>query len=43
MNHVLKQVDSGQAKDNINAYSDPALPVMKELVTAIVNFILTTR
>jgi len=43
MNHVLKQVDSGQAKDNINAYSDPTLPVMQELVTAIVNFILQTR
>ena len=43
MNHVLKQVNSNQAKDNINAYSDPGLPVMKELVTAMVNFILQTR
>jgi len=43
MNHVLKQVNSDQTKDNINAYSDPGLPVIKELVTAIANFILTTR
>lgn len=43
MNHVLKQVNSDQTKDNINAYSDPGLPVMKELVTAMVNFILSTR
>jgi uncharacterized protein len=39
MNHVLKQVDSDQVNDNVKAYSDPDLPVIKELITAIVNFI----
>jgi pimeloyl-ACP methyl ester carboxylesterase len=39
MNHVLKQVDSDKSADNVNAYSDPNLPVSGELVTTITNFI----
>jgi len=43
MNHVLKQVESDNADDNAKAYSDPNLPVSKELVTAIANFILSAK
>jgi len=43
MNHVLKQVDSDKSSDNVNAYSDPSLPVSKELITTITNFIHPAR
>ncbi len=39
MNHVLKEVWSDKAADNSKAYSNPALPVMHELVSGIVSFI----
>jgi len=43
MNHVLKQVDSDKTDDNVKAYSDPNLPVSKELITTITNFIQSAR
>lgn len=39
MNHVFKAVKSNTKADNLRAYSDPSLPVMQELVEAIVKFI----
>lgn len=39
MNHVMKDIDSDDRAANINAYSDPSLPLSKDLVTAIVSFI----
>jgi hypothetical protein len=43
MNHVLKQLDSDKSSDNVNAYSDPSLPVSKELITTLTNFIHPAR
>jgi esterase/lipase len=43
MNHVLKQVDSDKPEDNVKAYSDPNLPVVKELISTITSFILSSR
>jgi pimeloyl-ACP methyl ester carboxylesterase len=43
MNHVFKQLESDKTDDNIKAYSDPNLPVSKELITTITNFIQSTR
>lgn len=40
MNHVLKEVSSGDKKDNVAAYSDPSLPVSGSLIVPIVKFIL---
>lgn len=39
MNHVLKEVISTDTEENVKAYSDPSLPVMKELTDEIINFI----
>jgi uncharacterized protein len=41
MNHVLKNVSSDSKEENIKAYSDPSLPVMQELITGMVTFILS--
>ncbi|MCX6318169.1 MAG: alpha/beta hydrolase [Bacteroidetes bacterium] len=41
MNHVLKNVSSDSKEDNIKAYSDPSLPLMQELITGMVTFILS--
>ena len=38
MNHVFKRVESDDVKQ-LNAYSDPSLPIMDELVNEIVAFI----
>jgi uncharacterized protein len=43
MNHVLKEVTSDSKTDNQKAYSDPALPVMQELISGMVNFIQAKR
>lgn len=43
MNHVLKEVKTDSKTDNQKAYSDPSLPVMRELITGMVNFILAKR
>jgi len=43
MNHVLKVVESDKTDDNAKAYSDPNLPVSKELVSVITNFIQAIR
>ena len=40
MNHILKRSDADRQK-NMATYNKPDLPVMKELVQAIVNFIRT--
>ncbi len=40
MNHILKRSESDRQK-NVATYNNPDLPVMKELVVAIVNFIRT--
>ena len=40
MNHILKKSDPNP-QNNIATYNNPELPVMKELVVAIVNFIRT--
>lgn len=40
MNHILKRSEPDRQK-NIATYNNPELPVMKELVQAIVNFIKT--
>jgi uncharacterized protein len=39
MNHVLKAVKSENKADNLKAYTDPSLPVMGELVQAMVKFV----
>ena len=39
MNHVLKKIDSPVPAANIASYSNPKLPVMIELVTAITQFV----
>jgi pimeloyl-ACP methyl ester carboxylesterase len=39
MNHVLKAVKSENKADNVKAYTDPSLPVMGELVQAMVKFV----
>jgi esterase/lipase len=39
MNHVLKEVESGDPNENKKAYSNPDLIVMKELTDEIINFI----
>lgn len=39
MNHVLKDVDSGERAANIVTYADPSLPVDTSLVDAIVTFV----
>jgi len=39
MNHVLKKIESAAPAANIASYSNPTLPVMTELVTAIVQFV----
>jgi pimeloyl-ACP methyl ester carboxylesterase len=39
MNHVLKIVELNNRAANINAYSDPTLPLSNELVTSVVSFI----
>ncbi|WP_315816320.1 hypothetical protein [Paraflavitalea speifideaquila] len=39
MNHVLKLVE-GDRQANIKTYSDPALPLVPELVQGIADFIL---
>jgi pimeloyl-ACP methyl ester carboxylesterase len=39
MNHVLKIVDSGDKSVNVAAYSNPTLPISKNLVDAIVGYI----
>lgn len=39
MNHVLKEVESGDPNENKKAYSNPDLIVMKELTNEIINFI----
>jgi uncharacterized protein len=38
MNHILKPAEADR-QQNIATYNKPDLPVMKELVQAIVNFI----
>jgi pimeloyl-ACP methyl ester carboxylesterase len=43
MNHVLKQVDSDKPEDNVKAYSDPNLQVVKELISTITSFILSSQ
>jgi hypothetical protein len=43
MNHVLKEVVSDNKKDNADAYSNPALPLIGEFITSIVNFIMPSR
>ncbi len=43
MNLVLKEVNSEDRSDNIKAYSDPGLPLIKEFVISIVKFILPNR
>lgn len=43
MNHVLKEVSSTSKAVNQQAYSDPALPVMQELITGMVTFIQAKR
>jgi alpha/beta superfamily hydrolase len=40
MNHILKRSESDRQK-NVATYNNPDLPVMKELIVAIVNFIRT--
>ena len=39
MNHVLKIVDSGDRSANVAAYSNPTMPIAKELTNAIVGYI----
>lgn len=39
MNHVLKSVNTDNRVENMKAYSKPELPVMQELVDAMVKFI----
>jgi pimeloyl-ACP methyl ester carboxylesterase len=39
MNHIMKEVVSGNRNDNISSYSNPDLPVMKELTDEMINFI----
>jgi pimeloyl-ACP methyl ester carboxylesterase len=39
MNHVLKEVKSGDQNENVKAYSNPDLAVMRELTDEIINFI----
>jgi len=39
MNHVLKKIDSPVPAVNIASYSNPKLPVMTELVSAITQFV----
>lgn len=39
MNHVFKAVKSDSRADNLKTYSDPSLPIMGELVQAMVKFI----
>jgi hypothetical protein len=39
MNHVLKEVESGDPNENKKAYSNPDLIVMMELTNEIINFI----
>lgn len=39
MNHVFKAVKSDSKAENLKAYTDPSLPVMGELVQALVKFI----
>ncbi len=39
MNHVFKAVMSDSQTENLSAYSDPKLPVMPELIQALVEFI----
>lgn len=39
MNHVLKEVTSDDKNINIKSYSNPNLPVMKELTGKMINFI----
>jgi uncharacterized protein len=41
MNHVFKEVWSEKKEDNQKAYSNPSLPVMREMVSGIVTFITT--
>ena len=38
MNHVLKTID-GDMQENISAYTNPELPISKELIYGIVNFL----
>ena len=43
MHHVLKDVESDNRAENINAYSDPSLALNTQLVRDIVTFIKTTK
>lgn len=43
MTHVLKTARSGSLEDNYATYNDPEMPVSKELVQSIVDFIGSTR
>lgn len=42
MNHVLKTV-TGDAQENMAAYSNPNLPINQELAKSIIDFILSTK
>jgi len=39
MNHVMKEVEPGDTKENVKAYSNPDLMVMTQLTSEIINFI----
>lgn len=39
MNHVFKAVPSDNKAENLKAYTDPSLPIMRELVQTMVKFI----
>lgn len=43
VNHVLKQVDSGDRAANLASYRDPGLPVASELVDAVASFVTERR
>lgn len=39
MNHVMKEVTTGDIKENMSSYADPALPLAPGLIDAIVRFV----
>ena len=43
MNHVLKEVKADDRNENIKTYSNPDLPVMKELTNEMINFIMQKK
>jgi hypothetical protein len=40
MNHVLKDVEGNNVQDNYATYTNPDLPINKELSKEIIDFIL---